>query len=106
MKPGCHCDCDTFGKCSSTGSRHLKIQFRKSVVESNRVLALLFDKIFDESDTNPRVDGFEKVRNLRSREFDIFRLENLCTGKKDKASVIPRTDQFVEQTSKAMFWSC
>jgi hypothetical protein len=46
-------------------------------MENNRIFSLLFDKILDEPGTNPRVNGFEKVRNLGSREFNILRLKDL-----------------------------
>jgi len=71
-------------------------------VESNRVFALFFYEIFNEPSANPWVDGFEKVRNLGSREFDVLRLKDLCAWK-DGVGVIPRTGQLVERTSKAIF---
>ena len=46
-------------------------------MESNRNLPFLFDKVLDEPGTNSWIDGFEKVRNLGSREFDILGLEDL-----------------------------
>ena len=54
--------------------------------------------------TNPRVDGFEKVRNFGSRKFNILRLEDL---RKDKSRLgaIFGTGQLVGRTSNAMFWS-
>lgn len=71
----------TFRKHAPTRSRHLEVQLCKSVVESNGVFSFLFNKIFNEPGTNPRVDGFEKVRNLGSREFNILRLEYLLRDK-------------------------
>ena len=105
LKPDHNVDRNTFRKRAPAGSRHLKVQLCKSIMESNRIFSLLFDKVFDELSANPWVDGFEKVRNLGSREFNILRLEDLCKNK-GEARVISGTGQCTERTSKAMSWSC
>jgi hypothetical protein len=50
-------------------------------MENNRIFSLLFDKILDIPGTNPRVNGFQKVRNLGSGEFNILRLKDLYKEK-------------------------
>ena len=47
-------------------------------MESDGTFSLLFDEIFYEPRTNHWVNSLKEVRNLRSREFDILRLEDLC----------------------------
>ena len=49
-------------------------------MKSNRMFPFLFDKILNEPGANSLVNSFEKVRNLGSREFDIFGLEDLPKG--------------------------
>ena len=71
-------------------------------MESNRMFPFLFDKILNEPGANSWVDGFEKVRNLGSREFDILRLEYLPKGK-GEARAISGTSRHIERTSRAMF---
>lgn len=46
-------------------------------MESDRIFSLLFDEILYEPCTNPWVNGLEEVCNLRPREFNILRLEDL-----------------------------
>lgn len=74
-------------------------------MESNRVFSLLFDKVLNKPGADPRVNGFEKVRNFGSRKFDVLRLEDLH-NEKLRVHAIERTGELAELTSKAMFWSC
>jgi len=61
-------------------------------MENNRVFPSLLDKVFNEPGANPWIDGFEKVCDLRSGEFNIFRLEDLRKDK-GKAWVISGPNQ-------------
>lgn len=97
-----HLDRSTFGKPAPTRSRHLKVQLRKPIVESDRNFPFLFNKILDEPGADPWVDSFEKVCNLRSRELNILGLEDLGKSK-GKAWIIFGAGQRVRPTSKAMF---
>jgi len=65
-------------------------------MESNRIFPFLSDKVLNESGANPGVDGFEKVRNLGPREFNILGLEDLEGG--GGLGVISRTGQRAERT--------
>lgn len=84
-----HTGRDTFWECTPTRSRHLKVQLRESIVESNRIFSLLLDEILYKSCTNSRVDGLEEVRNLRSREFNVLRLEDLYSNDEGEARLSP-----------------
>jgi len=53
-------------------------------MKNNRVFPSLLNKIFNEPGANSWIDGFEKVCDLGSGEFNIFRLEDL---RKDKDEI-------------------